>query len=619
MDDGPAEAAQAPSQASSRAARAAGPAAAPAGPHALHHPKALGAEPLAGRLWRFALWAPRAGRVELDLAGGRRPMARDARGTWRAEAEAADGAAYAFVVDGAPTPDPLARAQAGLDVAGPSRLVDPRRHAWATAWAGRPWEEAVLYELHVGTFTPEGTFAAAARRLPGLAALGVTAVELMPVGHFPGRRGWGYDPCLLLAPHPAYGTPEDLRRFVEEAQRLGLMVILDLVLNHVSPEGSDLHRIAPDFFDEGEHTPWGAAVAFGVPEVRQFAFDTCLAWITEYRLDGLRLDAVHQIRDPHSDVHVMVELGRRIRAVDWGRHVHLVTEDDRNIPDLREPDAAAGRPLYDASWNDDSHHAMRALLTGDDHAYLKRFAADPLGDLARALAEGSVEVGQPRPGQEPGAPPRGRPTAHLPPTAFVNFNQNHDQVGNRPGGLRLIDAAPPGAAEAAHAVLLLSPYIPMLFMGEEEGERTPFHYFCDMSEELGALIRDGRRREFAVPPGQDYPDPQALSTFEASRPFGDAGSAHAARWRDLTARLLRLRRERVVPLLRSGRAAPGEAERLGPRSLRARWRFHEGTLALQANLGTPPDGGAAIPGPHDFALGDAARDAYALAVAVSPA
>jgi malto-oligosyltrehalose trehalohydrolase len=499
----------------------------------------------------------------------------------------------------------------------------------------------VIYELHVGTFTPEGTFAAAARRLPDLAALGITAVELMPVSHFPGRRGWGYDPCLLLAPHPAYGTPEDLKRFVEAAQALGVMVILDLVLNHVSPEGSDLHRIAPDFFDEGEPTPWGAAVAFGVPEVRQFAFDVCLAWITEYRLDGLRLDAVHQIRDPHSETHVLVELGRQVRAADWGRPVHLVTEDDRNVPDLREPDAVAGRPLYDASWNDDSHHAVRALLTGDSHAYLRRFAADPLGDLAKALAEGSVEVGQPREGQEPGEPPRGRPTAHLAPTAFVNFNQNHDQVGNRPGGLRLIDVAPEGAAEVAHGILLLAPFVPMLFMGEEEGERTPFHYFSDMSEELGALIREGRRREFAVPPGQDYPDPQALATFEASRPFAATGSDHARRWRDLTARLLRLRAERVVPLLRSGRAglggaglggpglggAVGEAWRLGPRSLRARWRFHAGTLAMWANLGSPPDAGTAghgppdwrPDGPPDFALGDAARDPYALAVTASHA
>lgn len=337
----------------SEASRAAAP------PFALHHARSWGAEPLGHGLWRFALWAPRARTVALDLSGERQAMMRSPDGFWRTTRTARADSPYSFVVDGQPTPDPLARVQMGMDVMGSSRLLDPRRHPWTSEWRGRSWEEAVIYELHIGTFTDEGTWEAAARRLHELAALGITALEVMPVPHGPGTRGWGYDGCLLAAPHPAYGTPGDMKRFVEAAQSCRIMVILDLVMNHFSPEGSDLHRIAPDFFDPEARSPWGSAIDFSKPAVRSFLIDLCLGWITEYRLDGLRFDAVHEIRDPHSDPEFMVELAQAVRSRDFGRPIHLVNEDSRNNPTLIRDGHCT------AQWDDDLHHSLHTLLTGE--------------------------------------------------------------------------------------------------------------------------------------------------------------------------------------------------------------------------------------------------------------
>ncbi len=580
--------------------------AAPQAPSALRHRRSWGAEPSGGGRWRFALWAPEAGAVALRLDGRDRPTERGEDGFWRAEAEAQAGAAYAYVVDGKATPDPMARAQASLDLWGPSLLVDPGARRWGAEWRGRPWEEAVVYELHLGTFTPEGTFEAAARRLPRLADLGVTAVEVMPVAHGPGRRGWGYDGALLFAPHPAYGTPDQMRAFVEAAQACGLMVILDVVMNHFSPEGSDLHRVAPDFFAE-RRTPWGDAIDFGKPPVRAFFKDLCLGWLSEYRLDGIRFDAVHQVLDD-TDPHFLLELGQAIRAEDWGRPIHLILEDERNLPTFRDTG------LYDAQWNDDFHNALHVRLTGETQKHLRRYAADPVGDLARVLAEGQCETGQPREGLEE---PRGAPAGHLPWTAFVNCNQNHDQVGNHPRNARLITLVEEErAAEVAHALLLCGPFVPLLWMGEEVGEREPFFYFTDVSEELAAAIAEGLRREFGLEEGEEYPAPNDPETFERSRPFRDEGSDHARRWRELTRRLLHLRRERIVPLVTSGRAHPARVERRGEGSLSAAWPFRAGTLRVHANLGAPPDDPPPLEGPVDLALGDLASDRYAIAVIV---
>ncbi len=578
-------------------------------PYALHHQRTWGADPLGKGLWRFALWSPDAKSVELDLGNQRHRMARDGEGFWRVTLAAQADRPYAFVVDGKPTPDPLARAQMGLDIWGPSRLVDPRRHAWTTEWRGRPWEDAVIQEIHIGTFTREGTFAAAAQRLPDLADLGLTAIEILPVPHGPGTRGWGYDGALLGAPHPAYGTPEEMKRFVESAQSLGLMVILDVVMNHFAPEGSDMHRIAPGMFDADRVTPWGDAIDFARPAVRQFFKDLVLGWITEYRLDGIRFDAVHQILDPTTP-HFMIELGQTIREKSWGRPIHLILEDERNLTDLRDTG------LYTAQWNDDFHHAVHARLTTENHAHLARYAKDPVGDLVRSLSEGHVEAGQPREGLET---PRGAPSGHLPWTAFVNFNQNHDQIGNHPGGRRLITMADRKGVEVAHALLLTSPFTPMLYMGEEIGEETPFHYFCDVSPELGKLVAEGRYKEFGLIDGgrEGYPDPNEPSTFEASRPYADERSDHAKYWRELTRRLLALRHERIVPLLKSGRAGPAEVQRRGEFALSATWPFREGSIICHVNLGGPPDEPPVVTVPHDLALGTIATDPYAITVIVS--
>jgi malto-oligosyltrehalose trehalohydrolase len=400
-----------------------------------------------------------------------------------------------------------------------------------------------------------------------------------------------------------------MKRLVEAAQGLGLMVILDVVMNHFSPEGSDLHRVAPGMFDPDRVTPWGDAIDFSKRPVRTFFQDLVLGWITEYRLDGIRFDAVHQILDPTTP-HFMVELGQAIRDRDFGRPIHLILEDERNLTELRDTG------LYTAQWNDDFHHAVHTRLTGEDHVHLARYARDPVGDLVLSLAQGQVETGQPRDGLDE---PRGQPSAHLPWTASVNHNQNHDQIGNHPGGLRLIALADPKGVEVAHALLLTAPFTPMLFMGEEVGERTPFHYFCDVSPELGKLVAEGRYKEFSlIDDGKaGFLDPNDPATFDASRPFGDEGSEHARHWRELTRRLLALRHERIVPLMKSGRAGPAEVRRRGELALSATWPFRDGFIVTHLNLGGTPDEPPAVTVPHDLALGDIGRDPFAIVVIVS--
>ncbi|SDE31322.1 malto-oligosyltrehalose trehalohydrolase [Limimaricola pyoseonensis] len=565
-----------------------------------------GAQRIGEGRWRFGLWAPSADKVALQLGGAETPMTRGEDGFWQVEAAAETGTEYMFVIDGEARPDPAARRQAG-DVHGASVLADPGAREWTSKWVGRAWEEAVIYEVHVGTFTEEGTFAAAAKRMQELADLGITAIEIMPVGQWQGDRGWGYDGVLPYAPHPAYGTPEELQDLVEAAQSAGLMVLLDVVYNHFGPDGAYLHAYAPEFFEEARHTPWGAAIDFTKPAVREFFVENALYWLRDYRLDGLRLDAVHQIQDP-SPHHVLVELGERVRDAGLDRPVHLVTEDERNEPELRDT------KLYAASWNDDYHHAVHVALTGESEGYYKPFAHDPIGDLVLALGRGHVEEGQPRPGRETR---RGRPAAHLPWTGFVNSNQTHDQVGNRAVGERLLSLADPRGVEVAHAMLLTSPFVPMLFMGEEAGETAPFLFFCDHEGELARLTREGRQREFEHFAGfsGEVPDPNARETFERSHPFrGEAD--HMAHWRGLTRDLLTLRAEKIVPLMKSGRAGDARVARTGPRALSALWPFRDGHVVARINLGSPPDTPPTAE-PHDFAIGDPAADPFAFAVIVS--
>lgn len=536
----------------------------------------------AGR-WTFRLWAPRATRVELVLEGQALPMTRDDTGLWSAQAPASAGDPYLFRVDGQDMPDPASRLQAG-GVSDPSVLVAPDSHDWRCDWKGRDWAEAVIYEMHVGTFTPEGTFASAAQRMAGLADLGFTAIELMPLGQWPGDRGWGYDGVLPYAPQPAYGSPDDLKMLVDAAHQAGLMVILDLVMNHFGPEGAWLHHAAPDFFNPERHTPWGAAIDFAQPAVRDYWTGCALHWLTEYRMDGLRLDAVHQIAGPGAD-EFMTMFAAQIQELTPRRH--LITEDDRNTPDLREK---AG---YDASWNDDFHHSIHVALTGEDDTYYASFAADPVGDLALALSRGHVEEGQPRQGKDK---PRGASCGHLPPTAFVNSTQTHDQVGNRAYGDRLLTLADPEAVAVAYALLLVTPYIPMVFMGEERGETNPFQFFADYKGDLAEAVRKGRAAEFAgiAALGDTVPDPLALETFHRSR-LGWREDGPAQSWLGLTREALAFRTAHVVPLLKSGRAV-SDVTRPEPGLIRANWQFAAGRLELSLAFGQPDP--EPLPDPH---------------------
>jgi malto-oligosyltrehalose trehalohydrolase len=522
--------------------------------------------------------------------------------------EARAGSIYAFVLpDGTAVPDPAARAQAG-HVHGPSLLVDPDTYAWqAVHWRGRPWEEAVISEIHIGTFTPEGTFRAAIDRLDALAEVGMTAVEIMPVAHFGGERGWGYDGVLHFAPHSSYGTPDDLRALVDAAHARGLMVFLDVVYNHFGPDGNYLHRYAPSFFDENRHTPWGGAIAYERSEVRQFFVENALAWLEEYRLDGFRFDAIDHIRDPKSLKEILVEIAERIRAIDWGRPIHLATEDNRNITRLHERDATGRIRHFTAEWNDDFHNAAHVIATGETEGYYGDFAEDAVAKLARSLAEGFAYQGEKtREGK-----PRGAPSSHLPPTAFVDFLQNHDQTGNRAYGERLVALAPVERVRALTAVLLLSPHVPLLFMGEEWGEVRPFAFFTDFHGDLAALVREGRRKEFGkfavfedAAARATIPDPNAAGTFEASKiDWERRASAEGQAWLDLVGSLLAIRHGRIVPALRGAQGGCGRVIPAPEHTLAVDWWLNGAVLRLRANLSGSPQAMPEAPGETLYAAG----------------
>ncbi len=550
-----------------------------------HHELPFGAELVAGGV-RFRLWAPRAAAVALRLDGlGDLPMAREEGGWFERITDAArTGSRYRFVVDGAMVPDPASRHQPE-DVHGPSEVIDPRSYEWQdAAWAGRRWAEIVLYELHTGSFSERGDFAGVASRLDYLAELGVTAIELMPVADFPGRRNWGYDGVLLFAPDAQYGRPDCLRRLVDACHARGLAVFLDVVYNHFGPEGNYLHRYAPGFFTERHHTPWGAAIDFTVPEVRRFYIENALYWLEEFHVDGLRFDAVHAILDdsPHDILSEIAETVRR--RFDGERPVHLVLENDRN--EARR----LGPGLFTAQWSDDIHHALRVLTSGESDGYYADYADAPIARLGRALAEGFAYQGE-RSAYR-GAR-RGEPSAQLPPTAFVSFIQNHDQVGNNAFGTRLARLAAPEAIRVAAAIHLLSPQIPLLFMGEEWGAEQPFPFMCDFGPELAEKVREGRRREFAqFPAFQDpaarerIPDPCAADTF-ASAVLDwktQARPPHHA-WLAWYKRLLALRRREIVPRLEGIGGHAGSWQPLGERALQVAWRLADGSrLVLLANF-----------------------------------
>lgn len=514
----------------------------------------------------FRLWAPDAKSVALilnDDAPVPMPVQQDG---WAElllpQAKAGDQYRF-FINDELKIPDPASRYQMNT-VHGPSQVIDPSVFNWQdTNWLGRPWEEVVLYELHVGTFTPEGTYKALTDKLDYLCDLGITAIELMPIAQFPGERNWGYDGVLPFAPENRYGTPDDLKTLIQTAHAKGLMVFLDVVYNHFGPEGNYLHAFSKRFFTEKHQTPWGAAINFeAAPPVRDFFIQNALYWLNEFHFDGLRFDAVHAIQDD-STPHFLNELADKIRAgIASDRHVHLVLEnDDNQARFLGGGEAQSKKPaLFNAQWNDDFHHAAHVALSGEASGYYEDYDAatsnkPALGHLARCLLSGFAYQQEPSPYRHNEI--RGERSDQLPLTAFVNFLQNHDQIGNRAFGDRLSTHADPQAMKAMLTALLLSPTIPLLFMGEEWQSKTPFQFFCDFGPELGPLVTEGRRKEFArftefsKPENQaKIPDPCKLSTFESSRlDWDDLKQAACSDTLAFTRRLLHTRQSVIVPLL----------------------------------------------------------------------
>jgi maltooligosyltrehalose trehalohydrolase len=576
------------------------------------HKMPFGAQLQTGGEARFRLWAPSQSVLTLVLQGARGeqeiPMMRTHDDWFEIEIESEDvraGSRYGFrLEDGLCVPDPASRFQPE-GVHGLSEVLDPKAYDWQDEdWSGRPWEEVVLYELHVGTFTSAGTFRAAIEKMDHLVGLGVTAIELMPVADFPGRRNWGYDGVLPFAPDASYGRPDDLKMLVDAAHACGLMVFLDVVYNHFGPEGNYLHCYAPQFFTERHKTPWGAAINFddvGSHTVRDFYIHNALYWLEEYHFDGLRFDAVHAIVDD-TRPDILEELATVVHAGPGRkRHVHLVLENEHNAAHYlaRKQD---GQQHFVAQWNDDIHHVLHVLVTGEHEGYYVDYSEKPLHQLGRCLTEGFAYQGEPSPYRHGEA--RGESTRGLPLTAFVNFLQNHDQVGNRAFGERLTLLATPQALRAATAVLLLAPQPPMLFMGQEWGSRTPFPFFCDFGAELGAAVTAGRRREFAkFPAFQDpeararIPDPNDPATFNtAVLDWHELERTEHREWLLLHRDLLVLRKREIVPRLGNLDGDQGHFRTLSEHALEVYWIFGDRSrLTLLANLGDEPLPGAERP------------------------
>jgi malto-oligosyltrehalose trehalohydrolase len=547
----------------------------------------------------FAVWAPSAPGAGVEVDGRRLPMDRAADGFFHCfDPDAAPGSRYKFRFDGVElaVPDPASRFNPdGVHAA--SEVIAPAAYEWRdAAWRRRPFREAVIYELHVGTFTPEGTYAAAMARLDHLAELGVTAVELMPLAATPGRCNWGYDGVLQFAPHAPYGRPEDLKRFVDAAHERGLMVLLDVVYNHFGPDGNYLGHYAEQFFTARHKTPWGNAINFDDRSsnvVRRFFVHNALYWLEEYHFDGLRLDAVHTIVDD-SDPSILHELAAAVRAAWPDSPPHLVLENDRNDATLLERDPA-GRPRhYTAQWNDDVHHALLRLLTGDARGHYVDYF-EPGAQLLRALREGFAYQGELSAHR---GEARGTPSGELPLEAFVNFLQNHDQIGNRPDAARMWMLLERERMLAAETLLALLPTPIMLFMGDEFHAPSLFPFFCDLAGELGNAVTEGRRKEFgSLWPDVDFDAVPAPTTVEAR-------TAAVLDWTALgrephksalerARQRFGVRKSELLPRL-PARASGGRL--LGPATLTAEWRVADGaTLALAANFCAAPYSAAPAP------------------------
>nr|WP_314493072.1 malto-oligosyltrehalose trehalohydrolase [uncultured Pseudomonas sp.] len=532
---------------------------------------------------RFALWAPDARHVNVVLEG-QAPfeLAPQEDGWFAGTVPCTAGQHYRYQIDNDLTvADPASRYQPE-GVTGPSAVVDTQAYHWQHPYPNRPWHTAVIQEVHVGVL---GGYRGVGEQLERLAKLGITAIELMPLGQFPGNRNWGYDGVLPFAAQHSYGTPDELRALVDKAHGLGISVMVDVVYNHFGPDGNFLHEYAGAFFNEAKKTPWGAAIDFRQPAVREFFIQNALMWLQDYRIDGLRLDAVHAIDSPD----FLKELAEWVRNETQGdRQVWLVLENEHNQAFLLEEH-------FDAQWNDDGHNALHVLLTDETEGYYADYKDAPTQQLARCLSEGFVFQGQANRHGEP----RGEPSGHLRPSAFVLFLQNHDQIGNRALGERLTRLAPPAALRAATGLLLLSPMIPLLFMGDEQGSRAPFLFFTDFHDELADAVREGRRSEFAhfaafsnPETREKIPDPNALGTFQASNP---AGQDVIAGWPGLYQQLLELRHRLIVPHLPGTKSLGCSV--LADKAVSARWRLGNGQeLRIDLNLGKHPVA-VELPGP----------------------
>jgi maltooligosyltrehalose trehalohydrolase len=534
----------------------------------------------------FRLWAPAAKRVDLLLEKPN-PMQCGEYGWFSTDiAGVKAGTRYKFRIDDEiDVPDPASAFQPD-DVLAASEVIDPAAYRWrAQDWRGRPWHETIVIETHVGAFTPEGTYRAMIGKLDHLAATGITALELMPLADFAGQRNWGYDGVLWYAPDSVYGRPDDLKALIDEAHLRGLMVFLDVVYNHFGPEGNYLGRYAPTFFTEVQ-TPWGSAIDYRVPQVRAFAIENALYWLRDYRFDGLRLDAVHAIPEM-GETPMLHDLSRAVGelATETGRHIHLMLENDDNRVSLLDAEEDPPRGKYRAQWNDDYHHAWHVLLTGETQGYYSDYTKAPLPDIARALGSGFIYQGEAS--AHRGGKLRGEPSGKLTPTAFVNFLQNHDQIGNRAFGDRLESSVNARAIEAGLAITLLAPAIPMLFMGEEWSSKAPFPFFCDFEGDLAEAVRKGRRKEYAwayAKYGNEVPDPLDQATFRSAVLDWDARKVAPGQTRlALVQQLLAIRRREIVPRLAG--AAFGDAHAADNGLLTAHWRMGDGaTLHLLANL-----------------------------------
>lgn len=546
-----------------------------------------GAELLAPDKTRFRLWAPHAKQAEVVLDNGHSyPLSQeDGAGWFSAQVPCGAGTSYQYHVinqQGAAlhVPDPVSRAQLN-SVHSHSVVVDPEAYEWKHwQWQGRPWHETILYELHVGSC---GGFNGVKAKLASLAAMGFTAVELMPLASFPGDRNWGYDGVLQFAPHYSYGTPNELKALIDEAHTLNMSIFLDVVYNHFGPDGNYLNHYAPHFFSEQHQTPWGNAINFHQPEIRNFYTENVLYWLDEYRFDGLRFDACHAIIDESWLIEVAQTARRELSS---GRYIHLTAENDNNCSHMLQYG-------FDAQWNDDGHHVLHVLLTGEDEGYYADYAIEPAEKLARCMAEGFVYQGE---ASEHRHHNRGECSKHLSSTSFVLFLQNHDQIGNRPFGERLTTLVPEPALRAANALVLLSPQIPMLFMGEEYGATQPFLYFTSHeNEDLVTAVREGRRKEFSSfkkfadsAYALHIPDPNHNDTFAASipRPYSvDGAHSTSLNWSQWVSKLLGIRHHFIIPRLKGVRSL--SAEPIGPAAVKASWKMGDGViLSIAVNLGT---------------------------------